>query len=74
MLGKHGGGEAGRRGSREALARFVSMLRRLSGMPRYPEYLSHMRGSHPQAPVLTEREYYAEYLRTRYGDSPTRCC
>ncbi len=74
MLGRQGSGEAGRRGSREALARFARMLRQVSGMPRYSEYLSHMRGSHPQEPVLSEREYYAEYLRTRYGEGPTRCC
>ena len=80
MLGRRGGypftggWEAGKQGSREALTRFACMLRQVSGMPRYSDYLSHMRGSHPQGPVLSEREYFDEYVRTRYGDGPTRCC
>lgn len=62
------------RGSRQALARLACVIRQVSGMPRYSDYLSHMRGSHPQGPVLSEREYYDEHLRTRYADEPTRCC
>jgi len=74
MLGRRGSGEAGQRGSWGALARFACMLRQVSGMPRYSDYLSHIHGSQPHGPVLSEREYYEEYLRTRYGDGPTRCC
>ena len=32
-------------------------------MPDYQAYLEHLRRSHPDRPIPTEREYYAEYLR-----------
>ncbi|MDQ3207180.1 MAG: YbdD/YjiX family protein [Gemmatimonadota bacterium] len=50
------------------------MLRRIAGMPDYNAYAEHLRRHHPDIPVLTEREYYTEYLHDRYGDGPTRCC
>ncbi|MEA2712967.1 MAG: hypothetical protein QOK27_928, partial [Gemmatimonadales bacterium] len=25
-------------------------------------------------PIPTERQFYEEFLRTRYTDGPTRCC
>ena len=32
-------------------------------MPDYDAHIEHLRRSHPERPVPTEREYYAEYLR-----------
>jgi uncharacterized short protein YbdD (DUF466 family) len=58
----------------QVLARLVSVLQQVSGMPDYTGYAEHVRRCHPGTPVLTEREYYAEYLHRRYGDGPTRCC
>ena len=58
----------------QALARLVSVLQQVSGMPDYQGYAEHVRRCHPGTQVLTEREYYAEYLHRRYGDGPTRCC
>jgi len=49
-------------------------LRRLLGMPDYRAHLAHLRARHPDRPIPTEREFYDEYLRTRYGDGPARCC
>jgi uncharacterized short protein YbdD (DUF466 family) len=43
-------------------------------MPDYEAYLEHLRSSHPERAVPSEREYYAEYLRSRYEAGPTRCC
>jgi uncharacterized short protein YbdD (DUF466 family) len=43
-------------------------------MPDYEAYLEHLRSSHPERAAPSEREYYAEYLRSRYEDGPTRCC
>jgi uncharacterized short protein YbdD (DUF466 family) len=43
-------------------------------MPDYQAYLAHLRACHPDRPVPTEREFYDDYGRTRYGDGPTRCC
>ena len=69
-----GSGTAGKRVGGSVFARLALVLRRISGMPDYPAYLEHLRLAHPDRPALTEREYYDMYLRTRYGDSPTRCC
>jgi uncharacterized short protein YbdD (DUF466 family) len=54
--------------------RVASVLRRVAGMPDYHGYTEHLRRYHPEMPVPSEQEYYAEYLRTRYGDNPSRCC
>ena len=56
------------------LARCLTALRRVAGMPDYVAYVDHLRRHHPQDPIPTERQYYAQYVTARYGDSPTRCC
>lgn len=56
------------------LARCLTALRRIAGMPDYAAFVEHRRRHHPQDPMPTEREYYAQYVTARYGDSPTRCC
>jgi uncharacterized short protein YbdD (DUF466 family) len=55
-------------------AALVAALRRVAGMPDYAAYVGHLRRCHPERPIPTEREYFAEYVATRYGDGPTRCC
>ena len=69
-------GAAGRRGSGavHAVARIGSLLRRIAGMPDYEAYLEHLRRSHPERAVPTQREFYAEFVRSRYDEGPTRCC
>lgn len=59
---------------RDRLRALVQMIRRVAGMPDYQGYLEHLRRCHPGRPVPTEREFYESYLRSRYGDAPTRCC
>jgi uncharacterized short protein YbdD (DUF466 family) len=54
--------------------RAVAALRRIAGMPDYAAYVAHLRQHHPGCPVPSEREYFGEYVRARYGDGPTRCC
>ncbi len=56
------------------MARWLTAVRRVAGMPDYAAYLEHRRRHHPDEALPTEREYYAEYVAARYGDSPTRCC
>ena len=56
------------------LARCLTALRRIAGMPDYAAFVEHRRRHHPHDPMPTEREYYAQYVTARYGDSPTRCC
>ncbi|MEO8227696.1 MAG: YbdD/YjiX family protein [Gemmatimonadota bacterium] len=43
-------------------------------MPDYPAHVAHLRSAHPERPIPSEREFFEEYLRTRYADGPTRCC
>jgi uncharacterized short protein YbdD (DUF466 family) len=59
---------------RAEIRAFVRALRRVMGMPDYPAHLEHLRRSHPERPLPTEREFFDEFVRTRYGDGPTRCC
>jgi uncharacterized short protein YbdD (DUF466 family) len=52
----------------------LRMIRRISGMPDYAGYVEHAKRCHPERPVASEREFYEEFLRTRYESGPTRCC
>jgi uncharacterized short protein YbdD (DUF466 family) len=65
---------AGQRGSGAVLARLATLVRGISGMPDYRAYIEHVRRCHPDAPIMTEREYYAEYVNRRYADGFSRCC
>lgn len=60
--------------ARKRLQSCLSGFRRVVGMPDYPEYLRHLEQRHPDWPLPTEREFFDMYLRSRYGDGPTRCC
>jgi uncharacterized short protein YbdD (DUF466 family) len=55
-------------------ARLATLVRRVTGMPDYAAYAAHLRRCHPDRPVPSEREFFNEYLRTRYGDGASRCC
>jgi len=56
------------------MARAGELLRRIAGMPDYGAYVEHLRRCHPERALPTEREYFEQYVATRYGDGPTRCC
>ncbi len=43
-------------------------------MPDYAVHVEHLRRSHPDRLIPTEREFYEEFIRSRYEDGPTRCC
>jgi uncharacterized short protein YbdD (DUF466 family) len=43
-------------------------------MPNYAAHLEHLRRAHPDKQIPTEREFYEEFVRSRYQDGPTRCC
>lgn len=57
-----------------SLASLIAALRRVAGMPDYAAYVAHLDRCHPERPVASEREFFAEYVAARYGDGPTRCC
>jgi uncharacterized short protein YbdD (DUF466 family) len=59
---------------RSTVPAFSSFLRQLAGMPDYAAHLKHLSRCHPAGPVPTERQFYEDFVRTRYGDGPTRCC
>jgi uncharacterized short protein YbdD (DUF466 family) len=56
------------------LRRIISAVRAVAGMPDYQAYVAHVRRCHPERPVPTERLFYDEFVKRRYGDGPTRCC
>ena len=74
-------GAAGRRGSGAELpfdtslwVRIAESLRKLAGMPDYERHIEHLRRCHPDQPIPSERQYFEEFLESRYHDGPTRCC
>ena len=59
---------------RHTFASFPTFLRQIAGMPDYQAYLEHMRRCHPERALPTERQFYEDFIRSRYADGPTRCC
>jgi uncharacterized short protein YbdD (DUF466 family) len=64
-----GNGEMG-----AVLAKALSTVRRVAGMPDYAAHLEHLRRCHPERAVPTEREFYEAFVEARYADGPSRCC
>jgi uncharacterized short protein YbdD (DUF466 family) len=56
------------------LAELLRALRRIAGMPDYAAYIEHLRRCHPGQPLPSEQQFFSDFVRTRYGDEPTRCC
>jgi uncharacterized short protein YbdD (DUF466 family) len=78
MLGRRTGGRAGYPRSgwwrTDLTSTVLTMVRRIAGMPDYDSHIEHLRRHHPLAEIPTQRQFYDEFLKARYGDSPTRCC
>jgi len=76
----HRGTDPGRAVPRSRFAlpffqRVGGIVRTVFGMPDYDRYLEHRRACHPDTPVLSPSEFYAEHLKRRYeSGGPTRCC
>jgi uncharacterized short protein YbdD (DUF466 family) len=43
-------------------------------MPDYQQYVSHLHAHHPGQPVLSEAEFFRQYLEARQAGGPPRCC
>ena len=56
------------------LERALGVIRRVAGMPDYAAHVEHLRRCHPERPVPSEREFYEEFVRVKYGEGSTRCC
>jgi uncharacterized short protein YbdD (DUF466 family) len=48
--------------------------RQVFGIPDYGRYLDHARATHPERPVMSEREFHAFAIDRRYGGMGARCC
>ena len=57
---------------RDFFQKLRRVLKQIVGMPDYERYREHAM-SHGCA-LLSEREYYDQYLATRYGNGGSRCC
>jgi uncharacterized short protein YbdD (DUF466 family) len=55
-------------------ANLLTILRRVAGMPDYAAHVEHLRRCHPDVAIPSERQFYDDFVRARYGDGPTRCC
>jgi uncharacterized short protein YbdD (DUF466 family) len=60
--------------ARSRLQQVLSTVRRVAGMPDYAAHVEHLRRFHPDCPIPSERDYFDQFIQTRYGDGPTRCC
>lgn len=59
---------------RSGLERVKRAVRQVFGVPDYGRYLTHMQRRHPDAPVLSEREFHVVAIDRRYGGSRPKCC
>ena len=51
--------------------------RLMVGMPNYETYAAHIRGRHPDAPVMTEVEFFRDRQNARFGEggrAGLHCC
>jgi uncharacterized short protein YbdD (DUF466 family) len=76
MLGKRTGGQADgwTAVTLTPIANFFGTLRKIAGMPDYAAHVEHLQRCHPEAPMPSKREFYDDFVRSRYTDGPTRCC
>jgi uncharacterized short protein YbdD (DUF466 family) len=72
MRGRRDGGNVRNVGN--VFRTFLTFLRRVAGMPDYNAHLEHLRRCHPERPLPSQRQFYEEFIRSRYADGPTRCC
>ena len=49
-------------------------MRLMVGVPEYGTYVSHMKTSHPDRPVMSYQEFFRERQEARYGGKISRCC
>lgn len=51
-------------------------LRLMVGVPQYSTYVTHMKDTHPDRPIMSYQEFFRERQEARYGSNGkvTRCC
>lgn len=63
-----------RSGLRERTASLTRAVKQLLGIPDFERYREHMRTHHPEAPLLSEREFHARAIDSRFGAGRPGCC
>ena len=58
----------------DRLRRVGVVYRQLFGIPDYARYLAHAAARHPDAPVLSRREFCARAIEHKYARNGPRCC
>lgn len=56
------------------MKKLAAILRRIIGAPDYAAYVAHLRARHPEREPVSEREFIAERLASRYEKPGARCC
>jgi uncharacterized short protein YbdD (DUF466 family) len=56
------------------LGELLQALRRIAGMPDYDVHIEHLARCHPEHPLPTRRQFYEDFIRSRYEAGVTRCC
>ena len=59
---------------RERLAFFRQAVRRIIGAPDYEAYLARHQQIHPEAPPMSEKEFFRFAMDRRYSKASPRCC
>ena len=67
-------GGAPRSGLRAYAQTLRQGCRQVFGIPDYERYIAHMAAQHPDAPLLSRREFFAQSIDRKYGKSGPRCC
>ena len=55
-------------------ARLAATIRTIIGAPDYAAYVAHVRAHHPEREPMSESEFVAERLNSRYEKPGSRCC
>jgi uncharacterized short protein YbdD (DUF466 family) len=48
--------------------------RQVFGIPDYERYVEHHAEQHPDQPLLSRRDFFAQSIDRKYGKSGPRCC
>lgn len=58
----------------DALHNVAAIARRVAGVPDYDAYVAHVRARHPERPIPTRVEFFAERQNARYRGTDSGCC
>ena len=61
-------------GLRGRAARLGRAFKQLVGIPDFERYREHMQRCHPGAPLMSEREFHARAIDSRFGAGRPGCC